>query len=196
MNVTELHIAGSWLITPRRHEDERGWFQEWFKHSELLTATGYDFSPVQANISQSKHGTIRGIHYSTAAVGQHYRSAVKADAETHEDRDDCEGLAAQASTEDGYDSDNFASRLLLSSGTFKDGYKETLNESSSEWNLSTKFNEGVSIEEQHNIEKEAFIIGKKLLLDPSENANGINSFNLDIAPMILSPESPTKRIKK
>jgi dTDP-4-dehydrorhamnose 3,5-epimerase len=70
MNVTELHIAGSWLITPRRHDDERGWFQEWFKHSELLTATGYDFSPVQANISQSKRGTIRGIHYSTAAVGQ------------------------------------------------------------------------------------------------------------------------------
>ena len=70
MNVTELHIAGSWLITPLRHEDERGWFQEWFKHSELLTATGYDFSPVQANISQSKRGTIRGIHYSTAAVGQ------------------------------------------------------------------------------------------------------------------------------
>jgi dTDP-4-dehydrorhamnose 3,5-epimerase len=70
MNVEELCISGSWLITPRRHEDDRGWFQEWFKYSELLNATGYDFSPVQANISQSKRGTIRGIHYSTAAVGQ------------------------------------------------------------------------------------------------------------------------------
>lgn len=70
MNVVELSISGAWFITPTRHGDDRGWFQEWFKHSELLTACGYDFVPVQANISRSKKGTIRGVHFSTAAVGQ------------------------------------------------------------------------------------------------------------------------------
>jgi dTDP-4-dehydrorhamnose 3,5-epimerase len=70
MNITELSIAGAWVINPTRHVDDRGWFQEWFKHSDLLAATDYEFSPIQANISQSRRGTIRGIHYSTAAVGQ------------------------------------------------------------------------------------------------------------------------------
>jgi dTDP-4-dehydrorhamnose 3,5-epimerase len=70
MNITELSIAGAWIIHPTRHADDRGWFQEWFKHSELVALTGFDFSPVQANISQSSRGTIRGVHYSTAAIGQ------------------------------------------------------------------------------------------------------------------------------
>jgi dTDP-4-dehydrorhamnose 3,5-epimerase len=70
MNLTELTIKGAWKIVPTRHADDRGWFQEWFKHSELLAASGYDFVPVQANISHSARGTIRGVHYSTAPVGQ------------------------------------------------------------------------------------------------------------------------------
>jgi dTDP-4-dehydrorhamnose 3,5-epimerase len=70
MNVSSLGIQGAWLITPQRHGDDRGWFQEWFKHSELLEKTGYDFVPLQANISHSAKGTIRGVHYSTAQIGQ------------------------------------------------------------------------------------------------------------------------------
>ncbi|CAB4551942.1 MAG: dTDP-4-dehydrorhamnose 3,5-epimerase [Actinobacteria bacterium] len=70
MNVSSLGIQGAWLITPQRHGDDRGWFQEWFKHSEVLEKTGYDFAPLQANISHSARGTIRGVHYSTAQVGQ------------------------------------------------------------------------------------------------------------------------------
>lgn len=70
MKVQELAIKGAWLIEPIRHRDDRGWFQEWFKHSEVLEKTGYDFVPQQANISHSVKGTIRGVHYSTAQVGQ------------------------------------------------------------------------------------------------------------------------------
>ena len=70
MNITELSLAGAWVIHPTRHADNRGWFQEWFKKSELHAAIGYEFSPVQANISHSKKGTIRGVHYSTASIGQ------------------------------------------------------------------------------------------------------------------------------
>jgi dTDP-4-dehydrorhamnose 3,5-epimerase len=70
MNISELDIKDAWRIEPTRHRDGRGWFQEWYKHSALLSLTGFDFAPVQANISHSSRGTIRGIHYSIAPTGQ------------------------------------------------------------------------------------------------------------------------------
>ena len=70
MNVTPLSIAGAWVVEPVRHADERGWFQDWFKHSEFSAATGVSFVPVQLNISHSVQGAIRGVHYSVAPQGQ------------------------------------------------------------------------------------------------------------------------------
>ena len=70
MKVEPLDISGAWLINGHRFADERGWFQEWFKYSALSDATGVQFTPVQANISRSAAGVIRGIHYSTAEHGQ------------------------------------------------------------------------------------------------------------------------------
>lgn len=70
MEAREFDIVGSWLITPQRHSDSRGWFQEWFKKSDINAQCGFEFAPVQANISQSTRGTIRGVHYSIAAAGQ------------------------------------------------------------------------------------------------------------------------------
>ena len=70
MNVTQLDIAGAWHIKGNRFADERGFFQEWFRFSALEESTGVSFSPVQANISRSSAGVIRGIHYSMAPLGQ------------------------------------------------------------------------------------------------------------------------------
>lgn len=70
MNITKLEIGGAHYIEAKRHADERGWFQEWFKKSELQKQIHFDFTPVQANISQSSKGVIRGIHYSIAPEGQ------------------------------------------------------------------------------------------------------------------------------
>lgn len=70
MNLEALDIPGAWLLSSKKFEDDRGWFQEWFKHSAVNQTIGYDFVPVQANISHSSEGTIRGIHYSTAPKGQ------------------------------------------------------------------------------------------------------------------------------
>ena len=67
---TESTISGAWIITPVRHGDDRGWFQELFKSSTVKNATGFDFSPVQINVSHSAQGVIRGIHYSIASQGQ------------------------------------------------------------------------------------------------------------------------------
>jgi dTDP-4-dehydrorhamnose 3,5-epimerase len=70
MNIVPLSISGTWLIKSRRFEDDRGWFQEWFKQSVIEEHTDFKFTPVQTNISQSAAGSIRGIHYSLAPEGQ------------------------------------------------------------------------------------------------------------------------------
>ena len=70
MTAKELDIRGAWHIEGRRFADDRGFFQEWFKSSSLHSMTGVSFVPVQANISRSAAGVIRGIHYSIAPEGQ------------------------------------------------------------------------------------------------------------------------------
>ena len=70
MIIVPLSISGAWLIKANRFPDDRGWFQEWFKQSVFGEATGLNFTPVQTNISKSAAGSIRGIHYITAPLGQ------------------------------------------------------------------------------------------------------------------------------
>jgi dTDP-4-dehydrorhamnose 3,5-epimerase len=70
MKLSKSSIEGAWLVNPIRHGDERGWFQEWFKKSEVERQIGFSFEPVQLNISYSQQGVVRGIHYSIAAEGQ------------------------------------------------------------------------------------------------------------------------------
>lgn len=67
---TESEISGAWAINAMRHGDDRGWFQELFKKTTVKNATGFDFSPVQINVSHSSQGVVRGIHYSIAPEGQ------------------------------------------------------------------------------------------------------------------------------
>lgn len=69
-SFTETRIKGAWKISPVRHADERGWFQELFKFSEIQNSTEFEFTPVQINVSHSVQGVIRGIHYSIAPMGQ------------------------------------------------------------------------------------------------------------------------------
>jgi dTDP-4-dehydrorhamnose 3,5-epimerase len=70
MNLTPLGIDGAWLAESPIWNDERGFFREWFRLTDVQAKTGIDFSIQQANISQSKRGVIRGIHYSLAPKGQ------------------------------------------------------------------------------------------------------------------------------
>lgn len=67
---SESNIKGAWIIDPTRHGDDRGWFQELFKFSTVKEATGFEFFPVQINVSNSSQGVVRGIHYSIAPEGQ------------------------------------------------------------------------------------------------------------------------------
>jgi len=50
-----------WLVTPRVHRDERGFFTERWNHA-AFTELGLP-AFVQDNHSRSAHGTLRGLHY-------------------------------------------------------------------------------------------------------------------------------------
>jgi dTDP-4-dehydrorhamnose 3,5-epimerase len=70
MELTPLGIEGVWLAESTVWSDDRGFFREWFKSTDVKNATGRDFGIEQANISLSSKGTLRGIHYSIAPRGQ------------------------------------------------------------------------------------------------------------------------------
>jgi len=70
MEFERLAIEGAWLTKSPIHRDERGFFREWFRGDELLSATGREFKVVQSNTSLSAKGVLRGIHYSLAPQGQ------------------------------------------------------------------------------------------------------------------------------
>lgn len=62
MEVTKTSIDGLLVIKPKVFGDERGYFFESFNEDNYRKA-GIDFNFVQDNISKSKKGTIRGLHY-------------------------------------------------------------------------------------------------------------------------------------
>ena len=65
-----LSIDGAWVHTPVVHRDDRGSFQEWFRGAEFAAALGYPLGLAQANMSVSRRGVVRGIHYADVPPGQ------------------------------------------------------------------------------------------------------------------------------
>jgi len=65
-----LSIEGAWLFTPVLRTDDRGLFLESFKESAFVEATGRRFDLKQMNISVSRQGTIRGVHFADVPPGQ------------------------------------------------------------------------------------------------------------------------------
>jgi dTDP-4-dehydrorhamnose 3,5-epimerase len=53
------------VMTPQRFEDERGWFFESFhlQRYDTLAIPGADGQFVQDNVSRSRRGVVRGLHY-------------------------------------------------------------------------------------------------------------------------------------
>lgn len=65
-----LSIEGAWLFESPSHRDNRGYFREWFKSSVVTETLGREFTVSQSNLSRSKKGVVRGIHFSMAPSGQ------------------------------------------------------------------------------------------------------------------------------
>jgi dTDP-4-dehydrorhamnose 3,5-epimerase len=70
VEITPLSIAGAFAIRNTVHGDERGEFVEWFRADQIKNQTGLDFSPIQANLSMSQKGTLRGVHFADVPPGQ------------------------------------------------------------------------------------------------------------------------------
>ncbi len=64
-----LEIPDVILIEPRVFPDERGYFKEIYKRTPFL-ANGVPYDFVQANVSLSHRGVVRGLHYQLRPMEQ------------------------------------------------------------------------------------------------------------------------------
>ena len=69
MKVSKTNIEGLLLIEPDLFNDGRGYFFESY-NKEKYVEIGLDINFVQDNISQSKKGTVRGLHYQVGDKAQ------------------------------------------------------------------------------------------------------------------------------
>jgi len=60
--ITKLGIPDVLLVEHTAYNDERGWFKELW-NEEAFKELGMDTRFVQANISKSRYGTLRGLHF-------------------------------------------------------------------------------------------------------------------------------------
>jgi len=70
VQVTPLAIEGVWEFAPILRGDDRGMFLESFTDASFRQATGHDFTLRQMNVSVSRSGTVRGIHFADVPPGQ------------------------------------------------------------------------------------------------------------------------------
>lgn len=70
MRITPGEIEGLFIIEPKIHSDDRGYFFESFHQNKLEEALGYEILFVQDNESLSSKGILRGLHLQSPPYGQ------------------------------------------------------------------------------------------------------------------------------
>jgi dTDP-4-dehydrorhamnose 3,5-epimerase len=70
VQIRPLDVAGAFEISPVHWDDSRGTFLEWYRFDLLEQAAGRSLDLRQANISVSKRGVVRGIHFADTPPGQ------------------------------------------------------------------------------------------------------------------------------
>ncbi|OGI14910.1 MAG: dTDP-4-dehydrorhamnose 3,5-epimerase [Candidatus Moranbacteria bacterium RIFCSPHIGHO2_12_FULL_54_9] len=70
MNVEKTILDGVVIIEPDVLADERGFFMETFQEKRYQELLGADVRFVQDNLSSSKKGVLRGLHYQAPPFGQ------------------------------------------------------------------------------------------------------------------------------
>jgi len=63
-------ISDVWVIEPKIHGDERGYFVETFRQDKFEDALGYKVNFIQDNESKSSKGVLRGLHFQLAPHAQ------------------------------------------------------------------------------------------------------------------------------
>lgn len=69
MDIRETRFQGLFEVAPLIHGDERGFFMELYNERHFESA-GLSLSFKQDNLSRSKKGTLRGLHYQLAPCAQ------------------------------------------------------------------------------------------------------------------------------
>ena len=62
--ITDLPLEGLKLIDLKLFHDDRGYFTEWYQEARL-NQLGVNAKFIQDNVSRSRPGVIRGLHYQT-----------------------------------------------------------------------------------------------------------------------------------
>jgi dTDP-4-dehydrorhamnose 3,5-epimerase len=70
VQIRELSIPDAFEVTPIIRGDDRGVFLEWYRHDLLEQAVGHALTLRQANVSVSRDGVVRGIHFADIPLGQ------------------------------------------------------------------------------------------------------------------------------
>ena len=70
MKITNTLLQGCYVLEPLVHQDERGLFFESYHQKKLEEYIGEKINFVQDNISISKKGVLRGLHYQTGEHSQ------------------------------------------------------------------------------------------------------------------------------
>ncbi len=69
MRLTYTPLPGLWILEPKVFEDVRGWFFESY-NEKVFEELGITAKFVQDNVSFSRKGVLRGLHYQLAPMSQ------------------------------------------------------------------------------------------------------------------------------
>lgn len=70
MDIRELSVPDAFEVTTKQIGDDRGLFLEWYRFDVLGEAVGHPLQLRQANLSVSKRGVVRGVHFADVPIGQ------------------------------------------------------------------------------------------------------------------------------
>lgn len=70
MKIVRTKLEGCFIMEPKVFADQRGSFLESYHKERFFKATGLDIDFVQDNLSFSKKGVLRGLHYQKGKFAQ------------------------------------------------------------------------------------------------------------------------------
>lgn len=70
MDIKELSVRDAFAVHPRLYHDERGSFGEFYRFEALAEAVGHPLDLRQGNVSVSRRGVVRGLHFADVPPGQ------------------------------------------------------------------------------------------------------------------------------
>jgi dTDP-4-dehydrorhamnose 3,5-epimerase len=70
VKIRALRIEDAFEVTPQLRGDRRGLFLEWYRFDQLAAEIGHPLRLAQANISVSRAGVVRGVHFADVPPGQ------------------------------------------------------------------------------------------------------------------------------